>query len=118
MLPVKYRINKELLPLVLKQNRVFSSPSLNIRVHNRLSTEENYGQSPRVAVVIGNKVVPLSARRHLIKRRLHAILEKIWPEVVNNSDIIIQVKEDLSRLEFKQFEEEVLALIRTAKILK
>lgn len=118
MLPVKYRIKKELLPLVLKQNKVFPSNLFNLRVHHRLSTEANYSKDSRVAVVIGNKVSPLSVGRHLVKRRIHAVLEKVWPEVLINIDIIVQVKENIEKMEFSESEKELLSLLKTAKILK
>ena len=118
MLPVKNRIKKELLPPVLKQNRVFSSSHLNLRVHHRLSTEENYGQSARLAVIIPNKVSPLSTDRHLIKRRIQAVLEKIWVTIGDNLDIIVQVKESPLKLEFCDLEKEILDLLKTAKVLK
>ncbi|MFA6476338.1 MAG: ribonuclease P protein component [Candidatus Paceibacterota bacterium] len=118
MLPVKYRIKKELLPLVLKQNKVFPSKYFNLRVHHRLSTEANYDKNPRLAVVIGNKVSPLSVGRHLIKRRIHAILEKVWLEVEGNLDLIIQVKENLEKTTFIDLEKDLLGLLKTAKVLK
>jgi ribonuclease P protein component len=118
MLPVKYRIKKEFLPLVLKQNKVFPSKYFNLRVHHRLSTEANYGKDSGVAVVIGNKVSPLSVGRHLIKRRIHAVLEKVWLKIVANLDIIIQVKESLDKVAIKDLEKELFELLETAKVLK
>lgn len=118
MLPVKYRIKKEFLPLVLKKNKVFSSPHFNIRVHNRLSSESNFGQDSRIAVIISNKVAPLSVSRHLIKRRLHGILEKIWGEMVKDIDFILQVKENTLDLGASELENELLGLLRAAKALK
>ena len=118
MLPVKNRIKKELLPLVLKQNKVFPSSFFNIRVHHRLSTELNYGQNARLAVTIPNKVSPLASSRHLIKRQIHAVLEKIWPEVITNLDLIVQVKENPVKMDFQDLEKELLNLLKTAKVLK
>lgn len=118
MLPVKYRIRKELLPLVFKQNKVFSSPNFSLRVHNRLGLEPNFSKQARLAVVIPNKTIPLSTKRHLAKRRIHAVLEKIWLTTVNNIDIIVQIKEGASKLDFSDLEKELIGLLRTAKVLK
>lgn len=118
MLPVKYRIRKDSLPLVLKQNKVFPSVYLDLRVHNRLSTEFNYGQSSRVAVVIPNKVSPLSTSRHLIKRRIHAVLEKIWPDLSFSKDIIVQIKKSPLELSREELEKEIFGVLRTAKVFK
>lgn len=118
MLPVKYRIKKELLPLVLKQNRVFSSSNFSLRLHNRFEAEPNWGKQSRLAVIISNKIAPLSTRRHLIKRQIHAVLEKVWSATANNLDIIIQVKGDVLKLDFPDPDKELLDLLRTAKVLK
>ena len=118
MLPVKYRIKKELLPLVLKQNKVFSSSNLNLRVHNRANIEVNFNKSPRLAIIISKKVSHLAVTRHFVKRRISSILEKIWTTLPNSLDIIVQVKKDVSKIDFSVFEKEILGLLITAKILK
>ena len=118
MLPVKYRIKKEFLPLVLKQNKVFSSPNFNLRLHNRFEAEPGFNKQTRLAVIIPNKITPLSTGRHLLKRRIHAVLEKVWPATKNNLDIIVQIKENASKLDFSDLDKEIIDLLRTAKVLK
>jgi ribonuclease P protein component len=118
MLPVKYRIKKEFLPLALKQSRVFFLPHFSLRVHLRSSLDQNFNKPARLAIIISKKVAPLAVARHLIKRRVSSALEKIWLTLPCNLDIILQVKEDVSKLDFSDLEKEILALLRTAKILK
>jgi ribonuclease P protein component len=118
MLPVKYRIKKEFLPTVLKQNKAFSSPKINLRVHFRSASELNFNKQSRLAVIVSKKVAPLAITRHLIKRRIMAVLEKVWLTIPDNLDIIIQIKEDVSKLDFSDLEKEVLVLLKTAKISK
>ncbi len=118
MLPVKYRIKKEFLPIVLKQSKVFSSPNLSLRVHIRSSFELNFNKPARSAIIISKKVTPLAVTRHFTKRRISSVLEKIWLTIPNNLDIVIQVKKDVSKIVFLDLEKETLDLLRTAKILK
>jgi len=118
MLPVKYRIKKDFLPTVLKQNKAFSSPKINLRVHFRSASEPNFNKQVRLTVIISKKVAPLAVTRHLIKRRVIAVLEKVWLTIPNNLDVVVQVKEDVSKLNFSDLEKDVLALLKTAKISK
>ena len=106
------------MPLVLKQNNVFSSPNFNLRLHYRSLAEPNFNKQARLAVIIPNKITPLSTGRHLIKRRIHAVLEKVWSVTGNNLDVIVQIKENASKLNFSDLDKEIVDLLRTAKVLK
>lgn len=118
MLPVKYRIKKEFLPLTLKQSKVFPSPDFSLRVHFRSLNETNFNKPAKLAIIVSKKVSPLSVTRHLIKRRISTVLEKIWPSIPDNLDIIIQAQRDLSQLSFPDLDKKLIDLLKTAQILK
>lgn len=112
MLPVKNRISKQLLPVVLKQNKAFKADYLTLRLHLRHQGEINFNQPAKLAVIVSNKILPRSVDRHLIKRRLHAILEPLWGKLADNLDLIIQVTKNPLKLSFKELETEVLDLLK------
>lgn len=111
MLPTKNRISKQLLPAILKQNKAFSADHLTLRLHLRHQGDLDWGKPAKLAVIISNKTLPRSVDRHLIKRRLHAILGPLWAKLGDNRDIIIQVTKNPLKLSFGELEKEVLSLV-------
>lgn len=119
MLPLKYRIKKQSLPVVLKKNKVFSADFYDLRVHHRLNDNPDYNKPAKLAVVVANKVIPSSVKRHLIKRRIHTVLEKKWSCFGVNIDLIIQIKDKkILELSLIDLEKSLLGLLKSVKILK
>jgi len=116
MLSAKFRLKKQFFPLVLKQNKAFSGDYLTLRVHRRLEIETNFKKVSNWAVVISNKVIPHSVDRHLIKRRIHAILEKLLAQIPDNLDIIIQINKNPLKLSFLELENELVVALKDAKL--
>ena len=116
MLPVKNRITKQLLPVILKQNKAFRAEYLTLRLHLRHEGEVGYGQPAKLAVIIANKTLSCSVDRHLIKRRIHAILGPSWPQINNNLDLIIQINKSPIDLSFNNLKNEILSILKEANI--
>jgi len=112
MLPARNRISKQLLPAVLKQNKAFRADYLTLRLHLHHQGDLDWGKPAKLAVIINNKTLPRSVDRHLVKRRLHAILEPLWAKLGNNLDLIIQVTKNPLKLSFRELENEVLGLLK------
>lgn len=66
--------------------------------------------------VVPNKVKKTSVGRHLIKRRLTAVVEKLLITIKPGFLAIIFVKKDVSTLPFVEVEKEVVGLLRKAGI--
>lgn len=114
MLPTKNRIGKGFLPDILRQSRPFSSAYFVIRVHLR---KEDLAPYPRIAIVISKKVAGRAVDRHLIKRRISAILENLINQF-KIVDFIILVQKNTLELKKEDLERDLLGLLKEAKILK
>lgn len=114
MLPAKNRIKKGFLPDILKQSRPFSSAYFVLRVHLRGDLVVPH---PRVAIIISKKVAPKAVDRHLIKRRISAVLEKIIRQA-RDVDFIFLAQRNILELSPSELEKELLNLLKEAKVLK
>lgn len=114
MLPTKNRIGKGFLPDILRQSRPFNSAYFVLRVHLRGEEEVPY---PRIAIVISKKVAKRAVDRHLIKRRISAILERLVKQL-KISDLVFLVQKNTLELSTEDLEKELLGPLKEAKILK
>lgn len=83
-----------------------------IRILNRQDNTPN-----NFAFVVPNKVKNTSVGRHLIKRKMSAAVEKVLPNTKPGVSVIIFAKKDVSTSTFIKIEQEILDLLKKAKIL-
>lgn len=120
MLPVKRRIPKQSLLVALKQNKVFSSELVTLRVHFRKFDPATPSSKTNLfSVIIPNKVLPRAVDRHLIKRRIYQIIEEELKNLKENqTNLIIKIKKNPLNLNFSELKKEIIKLFNQARLLK
>jgi len=113
MLPTKNRVKKEFFAEIMKNGQFFHGENLYLRL---LMKKEQ--KSPTFSFIIPNKVKKTSVGRHLIKRRISAVVEKALSNIKTDSSGLVFVKKDVSRLPYSEITKEVVVLLKKAKILK
>lgn len=71
----------------------------------------------RVAVVVSTKVSKKAVRRNRIRRRLHGLMEGLWPTLSSGYDILIVVKADISRSPQETISRQLLLALSQAGLL-
>lgn len=110
MLPTKRRIKKEFFPKIIKEGVFVSGDNFYLRLLNRKDNLPTL-----FAFVVPLKVKKTSVGRHLIKRKLTAVVEKVLLDIKPDFSIIFFVKKDVSRL--LNIEKEVLGLLTKVQVL-
>lgn len=72
----------------------------------------------RVAVVVSKKISKRAVVRNRARRRISEILRLQWAKINPGFDIIIVVKTDLSALDHKTLEDEIISLLSRAKLFQ
>jgi len=112
MLPTKRRVKKESFAKIMKDGVFLHAPNLYLRFLDRKD------ESPSLfGFVVPNKVKKTSVGRHLIKRRLTTIVEKLLLEIKDGFSGILFVKKDITPLPTLDIEKEITDLLKKAKIL-
>jgi len=112
MLPIKRRVKKESFSKIMKDGVFLHAPNLYLRFLDR---KDN---SPSLfGFVVPNKVKKTSVGRHLIKRRLTAVVEKFLLSTKDGFSCIFFVKKDTTLLPNTEIEKEIIDLLKKAKIL-
>jgi ribonuclease P protein component len=112
MLPTNRRVRKESFEKVLKDGVFVHSTNLYLRYIDRKDDLPSL-----FAFVVPNKVKKTSVGRHLIKRRLIAVVEKFLITIKPGFLVVVFVKKDISTLPFVEINKEVLELLKKAKML-
>lgn len=101
MLPKSLRLSRHDFPDTRGLKRV-TSPHFSI----------SYGDAPKggSAVVISKKVARLAVSRHLLKRRVLAVLR---PYASDGRALIVHARADAGTIPFPELREELLSLVRT-----
>ena len=69
------------------------------------------------AFVVPNKVKKTSVGRHLIKRRMSVVVEKLLITTKPGISSLIFCKKDVSKLAFREIEKEIFDLLGKARML-
>mgnify|MGYP003396318032 CR=1 FL=1 len=93
-------------------SRSYQTRLLKIRVH--ISLNQN---SPRFGFIISKKTLPKAVDRNLLKRRIKAVLQKIYKQV-KPADILFFPQRDLLKQKFAKVGQEVETLFTQARIWK
>lgn len=113
MLPNIYRLRqeKDIKALFARGKSVFD-------IVLGIKFKRNNFSHSRFAVVVGSKISKRAVVRNLIKRRLRAVLEKHLEDFRPGFDVIILVKEGVTKRAFVDLESELLGLLERAGIKK
>ncbi len=112
MLPIKRRIKKESFPKIMKDGVFLHSPNLYLRFLDRKDESTSL-----FGFVVPNKVKKTSVGRHLIKRKLTAVVEKVLIGTKSGLSCLFFVKKDINLLPNQEIEKEMIDLLKKAKIL-
>jgi ribonuclease P protein component len=112
MLPTKRRVKKESFAKIMKDGVFLHAPNLYLRFLDRKD------ESPSLfGFVVPNKVKKTSVGRHLIKRKLTAMVEKALPNTKSGLSCLFFVKKDTTLLSDIEIEKEIIDLLKKGKIL-
>lgn len=112
MLPIKRRIKKGLFPKIIKEGVSGHGSNFYLKILDRKDVLPSL-----FAFVVPLKVKKTSVGRHLIKRRMTAIVEKVLSDIKVGLSIIIFVKKDVSLLPYFEIEKELLELLIKSQVL-
>ena len=111
MLPIKRRVKKELFPKIMKEGIFLHGINFYLRFIDRKDSLPSL-----FSFVVPNKVKKTSVGRHLIKRKMTAVVEKLLTTLKPGFSVIIFAKKDVSKVSFGETEKEIIELLRKAKI--
>ena len=106
MLPLKSRVKKADFPKIMKEGVFLHSTSFYVRYLDRKDS-----LPPLFSFVVPNKVKRTSVGRHLIKRRMSAVVEKLLITLKPSISAIIFAKKDVSEVPFGEVEKEIIELL-------
>jgi len=112
MLPANRRVNTEAFSMIMKKGAFFQSELIYL-----VLLDKKDGKPSSFSVVVPNKVKKTSVGRHLIKRRISTILEKLLFGVAKGYSGVFFVKKDISLSPLPKIKEELINLLKKAKIL-
>ena len=112
MLPLKSRVKKDLFPKIMKEGSFLHGGSFYLRLLDRKDS------LPAIfAFVVPNKVKKTSVGRHLIKRKMSAVVEKLLITIKSGYSVILLAKKDVFTLSYKEIEKDILELLNKAKLI-
>jgi ribonuclease P protein component len=107
MLPIKNRVKKESFEKIMKDGVFVHSPNLYLRFLDRKD-----GLPATFGFVVPNKVKKTSVGRHLIKRRMSAVVEKLLITIKPGVSAIFFVKKDVLKKTYGEMEIEIKQLLK------
>jgi ribonuclease P protein component len=112
MLPIKRRVKKALFPKIMKEGIFLHGINFYLRLLDRKDALPTL-----FSFVVPNKVKKTAVGRHLIKRRISAVVENLLTTIKPGFLVIFFAKKDVSSLPFGEVEKEIVELMRKAKLL-
>ncbi len=96
----------------MKEGVFLHSPSFYLRFLNKTNEElSNFG------FVVPNKFKKTSVGRHLIKRKMTAVVEKVLLTIKPGYQVIIFAKKDVSAIPLSEMKKEITELFKGGKML-
>ena len=114
MLPKQRRISKDLFEEIFKKGYSFYTDLLGLKTLKRPES----GTKSAFSVVVSSKVASKAVTRNYLKRRTRYVLEKNLDRIKEGFFCIINLKQDVSGLEFLEFEAKILDILNRANLLK
>ncbi len=119
MLPINRRLKKASFEEIMKDGLFLHGDSFYARILAPTSLKLR-GASlipSKFAFVVPVKVKKTSVGRHLIKRRMSTVVEKLLITLKPAFSMVIFAKKDVSKLPFSAIEQEITELLRKGKLL-
>jgi ribonuclease P protein component len=112
MLPIKRRINKDSFTKAMKEGVFVHSTNFYLRLLARKDTKPSL-----FAFIVPAKIRKTSVGRHLIKRKMSAVIEKTLKDIKEGYSCFIFAKKDVSALPYRNIEAEIMSLLKEVKML-
>jgi ribonuclease P protein component len=112
MLPIKIRVKKESFAKIMKEGVFVHGTNFYLRLLDRKDEKPSL-----FSFVVPNKVKKTSVGRHLIKRRMSAVVENLLTTLKSGYSVLFFAKKDVSALPYSEIEKEITELLRKAKLL-
>jgi ribonuclease P protein component len=109
MLPIKSRVKKELFPKIMKEGAFVHGTDFYLRFIDRKDSLPSL-----FSFVVPNKVIKTSVGRHLLKRKMSAVVEKLLITLKPGISAIIFAKKDVSKVPYGEVEKEITELLKKA----
>jgi ribonuclease P protein component len=117
MLPKKYRINKAFFASGLTGGKFYNGENITLRVFGQDNNIELENKSI-FSIVVPSKIEKLSVGRHLVKRRVSAVLEANLNQIRPGFAVVVSVKKNMKDQGFSLINKEVIFLLEKANLLK
>jgi ribonuclease P protein component len=104
---------KKLLEKVIKSGKTHNSPHISLKAIILSSLKTSM-----FSFVVSKRVAKHAVRRNLLKRRGRSVISSIKPNIKNGYIGVFFLKSGSSALLFKQLKEEIISLLKKAKILE
>jgi len=112
MLPIKRRIKKDSFGKIMKEGVFVHADNFYLRLLDRKDTLPSL-----FSFIVPAKIKKTSVGRHLIKRKMTAVVEKNLPHIKEGFSCLVFVKKDPSPISFPEIEKEIKNLLIKGKIL-
>lgn len=80
-----------------------------------LNNKDN--KPPLFSFVVPVKVKKTSVGRHLSKRKMSAVIEKVYSSLKPGFSVVIFNKKDISKMPYFEIEKEILELLKKVEVL-
>ena len=111
MLRKQNRVNKHLFVDVVKKGVTYYNPNTSLKTIKTISPKSGF------SVYTPKKEVKSAVKRNLIRRRVQFILQKVLPKINHSHNTVILLKKGVLKLPFYKLEDEIVFLLKKAKIL-
>jgi ribonuclease P protein component len=106
MLPINRRVKKELFPEIMKTGIFSHGNSFYIKYLDQKNDKPSL-----FSFVIPAKIVKTSVKRHKLKRKMTAVVEKHLKTIRNGFWVLVFAKKDVSGASYVEIEKEILDLL-------
>jgi len=119
MLPTKRRIKKDSFSEILKKGVFVHSTNIYLCLlpKNTIISAKNEENPSLFGFVVSSKIKKTSVGRHFLKRKLSGSVEEILKSIKPGFYCLFFAKKDMSALPYSEIKEEVINLLKKAKML-
>ncbi|MBU1557625.1 ribonuclease P protein component [Patescibacteria group bacterium] len=112
MLPKKNRLNKKLFDETFRKSRTYHSDSLYLKL-SELEEKDDI----KFAFVVPTKTSKKAAERNKLRRQGYNTINKYLDDIKKGYVVIFFIKKDILEKKYKDFEKEIVLLLKKANIL-
>ena len=111
MLNKKKKVNTSIFKTIIKEGTSYFSQNISLRIVKKTSIGRKFGVS------VSKKELKTAVKRNLLKRRVLSILQKIEPKTNTGFNCVFFLKKGALELPYPKLQDEIIFLLKKAKIL-